>query len=78
MHLLGLLVAIPIVWLLNRKMLKGKRLPFLLELPPYQWPKWRDVWLAMYFRGKVFLTTAGTIIVVMSAIIWALSYFPRS
>ncbi|HSI73197.1 MAG TPA: ferrous iron transport protein B, partial [Fimbriimonas sp.] len=45
MHFLGLLVAIPIVWLLNRKMLKGKRLPFLLELPPYQWPKWRDVWL---------------------------------
>lgn len=78
MHFLGLLVAIPIVWLLNRKMLKGKRLPFLLELPPYQWPKWRDVWLAMYFRGKVFLTTAGTIIVAMSAIIWALSYFPRS
>ena len=78
MHFLGLLVAIPIVWFLNRKMLKGKRLPFLLELPPYQWPKWRDVWLAMYYRGKVFLNTAGTIIVLMSAIIWALSYFPRS
>jgi len=78
MHLLGMVVAIPIVWFLNRKVLRGKRLPFFLELPPYQWPKWRDVWLAMYFRGKVFVTTAGTIIVVTSIAVWALSYFPRS
>lgn len=78
MHLLGLLVAIPIVFILNKGVIKGKRLPFLLELPPYQWPKWRDVWLAMYFRGKVFVNTAGTIIVLMSIIIWALSFFPRS
>ncbi|HTQ11007.1 MAG TPA: ferrous iron transport protein B [Fimbriimonadaceae bacterium] len=78
MHFLGLFVAIPIVWVLNRKVIRGKRLPFLLELPPYQWPKWRDVWIAMYFRGKVFVKTAGTIIVAMSFLIWALSYFPRS
>lgn len=78
MHLLGLAVAIPIVWALNRSVIKGKGLPFLLELPPYQWPKWRDVWLAVYFRGKVFVQTAGTVIVVMSVIIWALVYFPRS
>jgi len=78
MHLLGLLISIPIVWFLNRGVLKGKRLPFLLELPPYQWPRWRDVWLAMYFRGKVFVTTAGTTIVLMSILIWGLSFFPRS
>lgn len=78
MHLLGLAISIPIVWFLNRGVLKGKRLPFLLELPPYQWPRWRDVWLAMYFRGKVFITTAGTTIVVMSILIWGLSYFPKS
>jgi ferrous iron transport protein B len=78
MHFLGLLVAIPVVYVLNRRVLRGTRLPFVLELPPYQLPKWRDVWLAMYFRGKLFLKTAGTIIVAMSLVIWALSYFPRS
>lgn len=77
MHLLGLVVAVPVVWFLNRKVIKGKRLPFLLELPPYQWPKWKDVWIAMYFRGKVFVKTAGTIIVFMSILIWGLCYFPR-
>jgi ferrous iron transport protein B len=78
MHFLGLIIAIPVVFILNRGLIKGKRLPFLLELPPYQWPKWRDVWIAMYFRGKVFVQTAGTIIVVLSVLIWALLYFPRS
>lgn len=77
MHLVGLFVAVPVVWVLNRKVLRGKRLPFLLELPPYQFPKWRDVWIAMYFRAKIFVKTAGTIIVFMSIVIWALSYFPR-
>lgn len=78
MHLVGLVVAIPVVFVLNRGVLRGKRLPFLLELPPYQWPKWRDVWLSVYFRAKAFVQTAGTIIVVLSVVIWALSYFPRS
>jgi ferrous iron transport protein B len=77
MHLLGLLVAIPIVFVLNRGILKGKRLPFLLELPPYQMPKWRDVFIAMLNRGKVFVTTAGTTILFMSIVIWAAGYFPR-
>lgn len=78
MHLLGLIVAVPVVYIFNRRVLRGKRLPFLLELPPYQWPKWRDVFLAMYFRAKIFLKTAGTIIVAMSVVIWALTYYPHA
>lgn len=78
MHFLGLIVAIPVVWVLNRSIFKRRPLPFLLELPPYQMPKWRDVWLSMYFRAKTFLQTAGSIIVVMSILIWATLYFPRS
>lgn len=77
MHLLGFVLAIPVVYVLNKKMLKGKRLAFLLELPPYQWPKWKDVFIAMVTRGKVFVTTAGTTILVMSVLIWAAGYFPR-
>jgi ferrous iron transport protein B len=78
MHLLGLVVAVPIVWVLNRTVIKGKRLPFVLELPPYQWPRWRDVALSMYSRAKVFVTIAGTTIVMTAVVVWTLSYFPRS
>ncbi len=78
MHFFGLLIAIPIVFVLNRRVIKGKRLPFVLELPPYQWPKWKDVAITLFLRGKVFLKIAGTIILFMSMIVWALLYFPRS
>lgn len=77
MHFIGLFVAIPVVTILNKGVLKGPRLPFMLELPKYQWPKWRDVFLTVVSRAKVFLTTAGTIIFAMSVIIWASLYFPR-
>lgn len=77
MHMLGLLVAIPVVWFLNRKMFRARKLPFLLELPPYQWPRWRDIWLTMFVRARVFLKTAGTVIFAMSILIWFLSSFPK-
>lgn len=78
MHLVGLVVAVPVAWVLNKGALKGKRLPFVLELPSYQWPKWRDVVLTVWGRIGVFLRTAGTIIVVMSVVIWALGTFPKT
>ncbi len=77
MHLLGLVIAIPIVYVLNRHVIKSRKLPFMMELPPYQWPRWKDVGITLLQRAKVFVQTAGTIIVAMSILIWALGYFPR-
>ncbi len=77
MHLLGLLVAIPVLWLLNRKIFKKQNLPFIFELPPYHFPKWKNIWQTVYLRAKVFVSTAGTMILLMSVLIWALLYFPR-
>ncbi len=77
MHFIGLLIAIPVVAILNKGVIKGTRLPFMLELPKYQWPKWKDVILTVFSRAKVFLQTAGTIIFAMSVLIWAALYFPQ-
>ncbi|MCW5935868.1 MAG: ferrous iron transport protein B [Fimbriimonadaceae bacterium] len=78
MHFLGLLIAVPTVWVLNRFAFRARRIPFVLELPRYQWPRGRDVLLTVSSRAKVFLTTAGTVILALSVVIWALTYFPRS
>ncbi|MBS1721649.1 MAG: ferrous iron transport protein B [Armatimonadetes bacterium] len=78
MHFVGLVFAVPTVWLLNKGVLKGRRLPFVLELPRYQWPRARDVLVSLVSRAKVFLNTAGTIIFFLSIVIWGLLYFPRS
>jgi len=77
MHFVGLAVALPLAWLMNRVILRTRPLPFILEMPPYRTPRWRDLLTRMWERGREFLVRAGTIILALSVIIWALLYFPR-
>jgi len=78
MHVIGLMVALPAAWFFNRKVLRIRVQPFLLELPPYRVPHPRDVLWRMWEGGRAFLTRAGTVILAMSIVIWAALYFPRS
>ncbi len=75
-HILGLLVAIPVIYSLNKGVLKTPSLPFIMELPPYQWPKWKDIFHSVFRRSKHFVKDAGSTILVLSIIIWALAYLP--
>jgi ferrous iron transport protein B len=78
LYFVGVIVAAGVGTVLRHTLLKGEESPFLLELPTYKWPSLRSVAMRMYDRGKDFLFTAGTIILALSIIIWALMYFPRS
>lgn len=78
MHLLGPLVALPLVWVLQKKVLRAASPPFVLELPPYRQPMLRDLSWRLWHRARRFVTDAGTIILALSIILWALLYFPRS
>ena len=77
MHFVGLLVAMPLVYLANKYVLKTPPQPFVLELPSYQVPKVRDVSMRMYNQGREFVVNAGTVIFAITIVIWALLYFPR-
>jgi len=77
MHFVGALVALPIAWFLNRCILKLKAQPFILEMPDYRIPTFRNVLMRMWERGREFIIRAGTVILAFSIIIWALLYFPR-
>lgn len=77
MYFLGIVVAAVTAVVLNRTLLRGQDQPFLLELPEYRRPALRNVLYRMYDRGRVFVVNAGTIILAMSVVIWALAYFPR-
>ena len=63
---------------LRRTVLKGPRLPLVLELPPYRVPLWRNVALVTWRGVRKFLVDAGTIILTMTIILWALLSYPRS
>ncbi len=79
MYLFSVVMALAAAWIMSRtvKPLKAKRLPFLIELPPYRWPRGFDVLRAMWSKSAMFLREAGTVILVCSIALWALLYFPR-
>jgi ferrous iron transport protein B len=62
--------------LINRVILKGEHVAFIMELPLYHFPNWRTIGLTVWQRLLSFLHRAGTIILTASLIIWALSTFP--
>lgn len=77
MYLVGILVAIPVAWLLKKTMFPGETPPFVMELPEYKWPSPWIVLTRVYDRVKAFLTEAGTLIFCTSILVWALGYFPE-
>jgi ferrous iron transport protein B len=77
MYCLGIMLAVPIAWLLKRTLLRGETPPFLLELPSYKLPQWGTVLRKVYSQGKEFVWRAGTIIFAISVVVWALAYFPH-
>ena len=59
--------------LINHLVFHGRRAAFIMELPLYHIPNWRTIGLVVWHRSWSFLRKAGTLIVVVSTIIWALS-----
>lgn len=78
MYLIGVIVAFPVAWLLRKTVLAGTGSRFMLELPSYKIPRLRAIWQRVYFAGREFLVRAGTIILAVNLVVWALAYFPRS
>ena len=77
MYSVGIVVAIPMAWLLKKTFLKGDPPPFLLELPSYKWPNPQTVALRVYHNSKAFVLRAGSIIMATTVVMWAFAYFPR-
>ena len=79
MYLFSVVTALIAAWVMSKsvKPLKAKRLPFLIELPPYRFPRIPDVLRMMWHKSSMFLREAGTVILACSIALWALLYFPR-
>ncbi len=71
---LGVLALTGIV--LNRVLFGGRRSAFIMELPLYHLPNWRTIGLSVWQRSLSFVRKAGTVIVVVSVLVWVLSAFP--
>ena len=75
-YLLGIFsIVISGLILKKTKPFASKATPFVMELPSYHMPRPKSVLSSMWERGSDFLRKAGTIILLSSCVIWALSYF---
>lgn len=78
LYVLGALAAIVTAFLLKRTLLRGRPSSFLMELPPYRIPSLRSIGMRLYDRSKIFLRRAGTIILGVAVVLWALTQIPQS
>ncbi len=78
MYALGVVMAVIMAFILKRTVLKAPPSPFLMELPPYRMPNFRTIFQNMFTRAGLFVKRAGTVILTLSIILWAMMNFPRA
>lgn len=76
LYVLGFLAAVLTARLLKSSILKSSRTPFLMEMPPYRWPTIQSLGLRLYDRAKVFMRRAGTVILLVTVILWVMANVP--
>ncbi len=75
MYLLGIVTAIVTVLLMRNTSLKGETPPFIMELPAYHAPQFKNLMAHLWDKTKHFVKKAFTIILLSTVLIWVLTHF---
>ncbi len=78
MYVLSVVLALLSAWVLKKTILRGEPAYFVMELPPYRMPSFKGILLKMWERGFMYLRKAGTVILLMTVLIWAGLTFPKA
>jgi ferrous iron transport protein B len=78
LYITGIFGALLAALVLRRGVLKGAGGGFMMELPKYQWPLFKDVAIGLLTRTQIFLKRAGTIILGTTIVLWALASIPQA
>ncbi len=77
LYVTGIVLALAGARLLRRSLFRGETTPFLMELPPYRMPTALSLLAQMWTRAWLYLKKAGTVILGVSIILWALTSYPK-
>ena len=78
LYLLGTVMALLTAYIFKWFIKSIERSFFILELPVYRGPRWKNIFYTMVEKAKVFVFNAGKIIMVISLLLWVLSsYGPK-
>ena len=76
-YLLGIVMSIVTSLVVKKVAFQNVRDQFVMELPPYRIPTFRNAVIHMWDKSVQYLKKMGTVILVATVIIWALEYFPQ-
>jgi ferrous iron transport protein B len=79
LYLLGTVMALIVSYVMKWFIRIKEKSFFILELPIYRAPRWKNVGITMVEKAKIFVTDAGKVIMIISMLLWFLSsYGPGS
>ena len=78
LYLMGLVMALVVSYVAKWFIKLQEKSFFILELPLYRPPRWKNIILTMFNKARIFVTDAGRVIIVISMILWAMSSFGPS
>jgi ferrous iron transport protein B len=78
LYVIGIVGAMAVALVLRRSVTKGAASGFIMELPKYQLPHPKDLLIGLWQRAWIFLRRAGTIIFMVTVVLWLLLNFPRA
>jgi len=64
-------------FILRKTLIKGEQTPFVMELPVYHVPTYKGLLIHTWNRTWLYIKKAGTIILAINIVMWALMYFPE-
>jgi len=78
MYLFGVVSALIVAAVLKRTALRGEVSTFIMEMPTYKVPSLKNLAMGLWDRARIFLRKAGTIILAVSVVLWALATYPKA
>ncbi|MFT5240404.1 MAG: ferrous iron transport protein B [Candidatus Promineifilaceae bacterium] len=76
-YALGIVAALTMAFVFKKTILPGESKPIILELPGYKVPCLRSAFLHTFDRAKIFVQQAGTMILLISVVLWAAATYPK-
>ena len=76
-YVIGIVLAGLAAKLIRTTVFRGESTLFVMELPPYRVPTVKGTLVHMWDRGWLYLRKAGTVILGISILLWALTSYPR-
>jgi ferrous iron transport protein B len=77
LYLFSLISGSVVAGIISKFKKANEKSTFMLELPPYRVPVFRHILKNTYNKALVYVKQAGPIIIIISLLLWALTYFPN-